>query len=550
MRGLHRWLGALALAVLATGAAPGARAAQYKVLGWNDLGMHCMDSDYSVFSILPPYNTLHAQVVDITNNKLVTSGVSVSFEATPDLNGSVNSYSLGKTNFWDYAKPLFGVDLPPGQGLAGFLAAGYAPQTMSFQAAAGMHQAVGIPMTPFDDNLVKNTYPMVKVVAHDAAGNALAAGHVILPVSDEMTCIACHASGSDDAAKPVAGWVYDPRSPDKDYRRNALALHDDRQLATAKYRKALQALGYKKQGLLATADSGKPILCAACHASNALAGTGIVGISPLTQATHSLHARVINPATGLPLDDERDRGACYLCHPGSQTKCLRGVMGNALLPDGTQAIQCQSCHAGMSKVGSAKRIGWLQEPTCQACHHDGQRDLMAVNAKGNVKQPKDPTFATNADVPAPGYNLYRFSKGHGGLQCEACHGSTHAEYTSSHDGDNVQSVETQGHVGMIAECAACHTGLKTTPNGGPHGLHTIGSAWVGAHGDYADKNRNACAYCHAADFRGSPLSKTKSPRDFKTENGTVHFAADHQVSCYDCHNGPGGGLKVAQRVAK
>ena len=26
----------------------------YSLVGWNNLGMHCMDSDYSVFSILPP----------------------------------------------------------------------------------------------------------------------------------------------------------------------------------------------------------------------------------------------------------------------------------------------------------------------------------------------------------------------------------------------------------------------------------------------------------------------------------------------------------------
>ncbi len=33
----------------------------YTLVAWNDLGMHCMDKDYSVFSILPPYNVLHAQ---------------------------------------------------------------------------------------------------------------------------------------------------------------------------------------------------------------------------------------------------------------------------------------------------------------------------------------------------------------------------------------------------------------------------------------------------------------------------------------------------------
>ena len=33
-------------------------AATATLLGWNNLGMHCMDSDYSVFSVLPPYNTV------------------------------------------------------------------------------------------------------------------------------------------------------------------------------------------------------------------------------------------------------------------------------------------------------------------------------------------------------------------------------------------------------------------------------------------------------------------------------------------------------------
>ena len=47
-------------------------AATSTLLGWNNLGMHCMDSDYSVFSILPPYNTIEAQL--IVGGKLVTNG--------------------------------------------------------------------------------------------------------------------------------------------------------------------------------------------------------------------------------------------------------------------------------------------------------------------------------------------------------------------------------------------------------------------------------------------------------------------------------------------
>ncbi len=33
------------------------------VLASNDLGMHCMDREFSVFSILPPFNVVDAQVV-------------------------------------------------------------------------------------------------------------------------------------------------------------------------------------------------------------------------------------------------------------------------------------------------------------------------------------------------------------------------------------------------------------------------------------------------------------------------------------------------------
>ena len=47
----------------------------YALIAWNDLGMHCMDGkDFSVFTILPPYNNLHAQLVRRSTGELVTSG--------------------------------------------------------------------------------------------------------------------------------------------------------------------------------------------------------------------------------------------------------------------------------------------------------------------------------------------------------------------------------------------------------------------------------------------------------------------------------------------
>jgi hypothetical protein len=202
-------------------------------------------------------------------------------------------------------------------------------------------------------------------------------------------------------------------------------------------------------------------------------------------------------------------------------------------------------------VGSPKRTGWLDQPTCQACHHDGLRDLTAVDAKGNPKLPTDTRFATNANVPSTGFSLYRYSAGHGGLQCEACHGSTHAEFTSSEANDNVISVATQGHAGTISECVACHRNQKVTATGGPHGLHTIGAAWVNSHGDVAENNAAPCAYCHGADFRGSALATAKSARSFSVEGRKVTYAAGQEVTCYDCHDGPkGGGAIVAGATAR
>ncbi len=73
----------------------------YIVIAWNDLGMHCLDKDFSVFSILPPFNTLHAQVIKTGKNPKILdpNSVSVYYKATTDYDGSINSFSDGKTNF-------------------------------------------------------------------------------------------------------------------------------------------------------------------------------------------------------------------------------------------------------------------------------------------------------------------------------------------------------------------------------------------------------------------------------------------------------------------
>ncbi len=540
----------------------------YTLLAWNDLGMHCMDGlDFSVFTILPPYNTLHAQLKDKAG-KLINIGVKLTYQAVADSTGSINTTSYTKTNFWNFSDSLFGLNpandiglnldgLANGVPVRGNKTPSLTPAPMTYNATYRWWEAEGIPITPFDDAGNKNFYPTVRVVAKDLAGNILATAKTVLPVSDEMTCKACHASTTSTnpaklAAKPAADWVNDPNL-EKDWKKNILRLHDEKQSSDPLFKSALSKTGYNLGGLLATANTGKPVLCVACHASNAYFDKqnktsvmgGIAGIKSFTQALHGKHATVKDPATQFVLDKIGDRTACYLCHPGSKTQCLRGAMGKALNSSGKPLMSCQSCHGKMATVANPARKGWFNEPTCESCHNSAapnKRAISGVNANGVAKVTTDHTFATSANTPVPGLNLYRFSTGHGGLQCEACHGSTHAEYPSAHIDENAQSIAVQGHAGPVAECTACHKTVPNTVNGGPHGMHTTGNSWVKAH-EEANKNGTAttpsCAYCHGTTSAGTALSAIKVAKTINAgEFGIKNWPAGYKVSCYSCHNGP------------
>ena len=493
---------------------------------------------------------------------LVTNGAgyTVTYQAMADPSGSFNSTSVGKGNYYTYAQAIYGAALGPDMGLAGWNMPGTnnTPQAMLFeptnQPAAGVAtpvnwwRAEGIPLSPYDDAHNKNPYPMMRLIAKSGT-TPIATNDIVLPVSDEMDCRACHASGTQSAAMPAAGWVWSGMQ-ERDFRLNILRLHDEKNFASnaVLYAAALAARGFNPQGLYrgVVADN-KPVLCAACHASEALGAPSYGTIPPLTASVHSFHAHVADPLSNMTLDSSANRSACYRCHPGSTTKCLRGAMGGAIAADGSMEMQCQSCHGNMSTVGSPNRVGWFMEPNCASCHtgtatsNNGQIRYTSVftDTNGTVRVPANLTFSTQPNVPASGISLYRFSAGHGGLQCEACHGSTHAEFPSTHVNDNVRNINLQGHAGVMVECAACHTTTPTNYVGGPHGMHPVGAAWVSAHHDYAERVGTAqCQACHGTDYRGTVLSRMQADRTLNAF-GTKTFFRGAIIGCYTCHQGPG-----------
>jgi len=527
--------------------APPSYAPKYTLTAWNDLGMHCMDGkDFSVFSVLPPYNNLHAQLKYTGAVGLIDKNVTITYEAIADANGSINTTSVTKTNFWTHVQKLFGVSLAPDVGLTGNPTPSTTPSAMTFNITNQWWEADAIPLTPYnDDNITKNYYPLVKVVARDSNGTLLTSTDVVLPVSDELNCKRCHASNSVAAARPTAGWINDTNlTVEQDYKYNILRLHDQFQpTAVTDYNASLQAIGYdyNATGLESTAKSGTPVLCVACHKSNALPNVGIgfnagITIKSFTAAIHGRHTLVTDPISTLQLNNSTNRDSCYVCHPGSTTNCLRGAMGDAKTLTGTSTMQCQSCHGSMSNVADLTREGWLDVPNCQACHHDTVREISAININGTLKTWVDTRFATNPNTPAAGLSLYRFSTGHGNLQCEACHGSTHAVFPA-HTADNKMSLGLQGHTGTVAECKTCHATIPATVTGGPHGMHPVGDYWVSAHQSIAKSNPGQCTACHGATYRGSVLSKTWTTRSFY--NG-ARYIKGTAVTCYDCHNGPTG----------
>ncbi|MFZ1771555.1 MAG: hypothetical protein WAU00_20265 [Caldilinea sp.] len=363
---------------------------EYVVLGWNDLGMHCYNRDFQNLAVLPPYNNLWAQVIKRGDPpQIITDTLNVSY-SFPD-----NTYSMGKSNFWEFDQQLFGVDLPDNVGLTGKGLAG------EMDAGGNHFVAEGIPLTEFSDSNPNQPepYQLADVVVTDASGKKVASSTVVAPVSTEMHCDNCHYDGGVEGIR--TGSV----------ETNILRLHDKE-----------NADDYPS-GHTGNLMGRRPVLCAECHASNALGAPGVAGLPNLSRAIHKKHAgKVQNTTEG-----------CYNCHPGPTTKCLRDVMSAEF------NMGCTDCHGDMEKVAK-NPSPWLNEPRCDACH-------------------KEPQYAQNNP-------LFRLSTGHGGVYCEGCHDSTHAIAPSSQGRDAIKFIELQGHGGPIDACTVCHV---TAPAGGsPH----------------------------------------------------------------------------------
>jgi hypothetical protein len=290
---------------------------------------------------------------------------------------------------------------------------------------------------------------------------------------------------------------------------------------------------------------------------------------------------------------------CYQCHPGRRTDCLRGAMASG-------GMLCQDCHGDMEQVGDdfsrdvaaappeavgafeladdfytnpdTPRVPWANEPGCGSCHTGDARDNMHADGdtlgspidnirlmqayriddtKATPIVPANKRFAENSSGTGPQGNnpmLYRVSKGHEDVFCEACHGATHGIWPNKNPAanDNVAAMQLQGHTGTISECSTCHDPRAFEDSGsleltmdGPHGMHAVGShTWNKKHKEARTNGGDNCRTCHGNDGEGTVLSRIFKDRTLECKDNKGTFCADegpelfpkgHQVGCADCH---------------
>lgn len=645
---------------------------EYVTLAVNDLGMHCADLDYQIFSILPPYNVLHSQVIRKGGSSskpqiLSNSDVDVYYKASPSILNSgdgpfevITSTSRNisgvvyKSNFWhaylnqlgeskvvggEAYNPLYhglldlntllpedrGLPAPdverlylgdkqlsvhqqdmPGQGNIPQKFQGYIKDYPFFKdftfgyiaSELNRHTAEGIPILPVTDNNWEHAYPLMQVTAvkkgqsPTAVENHLASVRTTVPVAAEADCQTCHANQD----------ICDHAGSDLGFVCNAIAADFvdvegfeplDNTIGVPGASALQRVINASKINILRLHDARhgteldlqRQVVCASCHYSPALdlaqlGPTGNqVGNDSMSRVMHKHHAGTGEfPDMPPPIDSAGNKRSvieaneilgetCYACHPGKRAQCLRGAMTKS-------GIVCQDCHGNMDQVGDDfsrggdKRIPWANEPGCQSCHtgdavdnltdsqgvivaSDGIRLLQAFR-RGDVNAAPilalNKRFAETQDSEGSDH-LYRLSKGHGGVMCEGCHGSTHAIWPNPllNSNDNLTSVDLQGHTGTLTECDTCHEpGSLGLTMEGPHGMHPVNDFnWTKNHKEVAEHNGGVCKTCHGVKGEGTVLAKTAVERVglCKDEKGSLcssegqkpTLAKGTEVSCTLCH---------------
>jgi len=538
----------------------------YTVFAVNDLGMHCGDFDTRISSILPPFNILHAQVIqngkepDILDE---SDGISVRYSASsnpfdPILAGvspsgdplfsSVTAGNVYKTNFWDIAsgssesialkayRPFY----PPG------ILDAFSPVTDQ-----------GLPMPDVErlylgDRMLdadQQSMPGIATpyVANDGQNFAQYVGSLPFFMNFDFGYTALDVNWFEAAGIPVT--AFDDAGRENPYPLFRVQAHD------------------ASNNVLASVDTVAPISgeanCQGCHGAPADGGNGSATRNLTTVAT-----TLDDPQLGqIPLQVSKEYA--------SDINILRlHDQEHGTLLEGSTPVVCQTCHytpaLDLAQVGP---LGPENDPVnangrdqaknksmsnVMHSHHATVTDASGAILFPAMPPPVDATgklrdFIAADDIlqqtcyqchPGRRTNCLRGAMASGGMLCQDCHGDMQQvgnDFSRNVSASNVGAFEVSDdfytnpatpRVPWANEpgCGSCHTGDAMDNKHGDTG--TVGSV--------GDNIRLMQAWI-ASDAKATPIVPTNKrfAEDTVAVTGNpmlYRVSTGHQgVLCESCH---------------
>jgi hypothetical protein len=449
----------------------------FKILASNDLGMHCACPSFSTFMLLPPYNTLRAQVFQTGGTDPVLLGASSQYKVTYSVLENTDAAMKADSYFanWIQNAPKIFPGFQPVradgrvQGLTGATFSG--DMELKTTGTTTFFEKAGIPAYPVVTNTASDimTDPLggpkrtpyltgrIQVV-ETATSRVVATDDVTVPVAFGGCCN-CHIKLAGQYGKPQTA-------------AGSFATMGMLHARTSKIDFSL--LDPDGDGVAG------PIRCSTCHWDPAMGESRAPGFAAtypgykiLAGATftaadvrtsqysfsdvlHRYHAQSSAVLTGYDANIAKN---CYDCHPGNGVNCYRDTHTQKTNSAG-QPLWCTDCHGDLNQRIAQKQMAnpWSYQtlPTCAQCHG---------TKYGEMNGPSDSGWV-NVGV----FGKFLNSSGHRSdkLLCSSCHGSPHGLGPSMLAKDNAQNLALQNDARAMGVCHTCHAQKSSSWGTPPH----------------------------------------------------------------------------------
>jgi hypothetical protein len=187
---------------------------------------------------------------------------------------------------------------------------------------------------------------------------------------------------------------------------------------------------------------GGPVRCSWCHWDPAMgesaapgwpAGTKLLAganftlkksVYSFSDVLHRFHSQ---SALVKSTYDANIATNCYDCHPGNNVNCYRGTH------KGKTTMWCVDCHGNLTQRVATNQMSqpWLTAtlPTCMSA----SPGITSAFTCHSSQETGGKVYPTNPSL----FGNFINGRGHkGSIDCQACHGSPHAEYPSTLAADN------------------------------------------------------------------------------------------------------------------